>query len=172
MTDELSNFDDKPQTRPMFLTILCVITFLFSGFSIISSANQYLKADAKALEAKTEMEKSLTEMRQNPNKSDPGVKIAEKMISSMSILANPENIKKSAIASILTSVFCLIGAFLMWSLNKKGFYLYVIGTLIGIVAPFIIYGATNILAIGSSVFIAFFGIIFVILYAVNLKVMK
>lgn len=172
MSDELSTFDDKPVTRPVFLTVLCVLTFLFSGFSLITSVNQYIKADAKAAEARIAMEKAKSDIQQNPNKSEPGVKFAEKMINSMSILANPGNIKNSAVSSLLTSIFCLIGAFLMWQLNKKGFYLYVVGTLIGIVAPFMIYGATNLLAIGSSVFIAFFGIIFVILYAVNLKVMK
>jgi uncharacterized MnhB-related membrane protein len=62
----------------------------------------------------------------------------------------------------------LIGAIMMWNLRKIGFWIYVLGTVIGIVAPLIIYSGNLIGAI-SSIGIGFFGVLFVVLYAINKK---
>jgi hypothetical protein len=82
----------------------------------------------------------------------------------------PKNIENMSIANGISAILCLVGAVLMWGLDKKGFYLYVIGTLVGIIAPIMIYkGILGAVAGGG---IAFFGIIFVILYGLNLKHMR
>ena len=84
----------------------------------------------------------------------------------------PENLKKAGIAEALAALCCLAGAFLMWQLKKNGYYLYIAGTLIGIISPFVIYGSSNMMSIISSVMVGFVGIVFMILYGVNLKDMR
>ena len=94
------------------------------------------------------------------------------MVTSVTGAATAENFRKAGISDIAASVLCLTGAFLMWRLKKVGFYLYLLGTLVGVIAPFVIFGSGNLLSILTSVFVGFFGIIFLILYGLNIKYMK
>jgi hypothetical protein len=56
---------------------------------------------------------------------------------------------------------------LMWGLDKKGFWLYLAGTAVTIIAPLMIYdGIMGMAASGSA---AFIGILFSILYFLNVK---
>ena len=82
-----------------------------------------------------------------------------------------ENIRKGAIGKLLEAFFTLAGAILMWRLNRSGFYLYIIGILIGLIVPFYLFG-NDLVAVGASSFANFFGLIFISLYALNLKSMK
>jgi hypothetical protein len=79
-----------------------------------------------------------------------------------------ENIKNNSYASILSSILTVLGAILMWKLRKIGFWIYVLGTVIGVVAPVIIFPG-NIIAVILSIGLAFFGALFVVLYAINKK---
>jgi len=95
----------------------------------------------------------------------------EKMMFSLSKMLTAENIRKSAIANIISGFFTLLGAFLMWRLRRNGFYLYVAGIIIGLLVPFYLYG-NNLIAIGVSSFSSFFGLVFIALYALNLKSLR
>src|SRR5690606_27225706 len=96
-----------------------------------------------------------------------GEKIKKNVMDMMSV----EKLQNSAIGSFVAALFTLAGAFFMFRLRKTGFYLYIIGIAIGIAVPFYIY-AGNLLAIGMSAFSSFFGLIFIALYALNLKSMR
>jgi hypothetical protein len=94
-----------------------------------------------------------------------------KMMLSVSKIMTVENIRKSAIGAIISGLCTLIGALLMWRLRRAGFYLYVAGIIIGLVVPFYLYG-NNMLAIGISSFSSFFGLVFIALYALNIKSLR
>lgn len=171
MTELLQEYEQRPVGRPTFLTVLCILTFIGSGWGVIGSAIQYASAGVQAQSlsiTKDKMSKDIA--KKDPD--DKGAQFAEKMISSVSGSFTEKNIKNVAIASILGSLLCLGGAFLMWGLKKTGFYLYVAGILIGIIAPFVIFGTGNLMAVISSVGAGFIGIVFIILYGVNLKHMR
>ncbi|MBX3256913.1 MAG: hypothetical protein KF862_22440 [Chitinophagaceae bacterium] len=156
----------KPK-RPTFLTVLCILTFIGSGFGIINGTSSYLTADAAAGVAQAAMEDAREKIENES--SNPGAQIAEKMLAGASDMFTPENIKKNASFSIVASVFTLIGAILMFGLKKTGYWSYILGTLIGIVAPFVVYGGGNLLTILTSSGIAFIGVLFVVLYGLNFK---
>jgi len=162
---------EVPAVRPTFITVLCILTFIGSGWGLIGGAIQYFSADKQALSMSITKEQVATDI-QKGDKNDAGTKMAEKMVNSMSGAFTAENLKKTGIASIVGALFCLVGAFLMWQLKKNGFYLYIAGTLIGVISPFVIYGTDNLMSIISSVMVGFIGIVFIILYGVNLKHMK
>jgi len=156
----------KPQ-RPTFLTVLCILTFIGSGWGIVSGISSYITANATAGVAQAAMDDAREDI-QNES-SNAGTQMAEKMLSGVSDMLKPENIKKNALFSIVASVFTLLGGILMFGLKKTGYWVYILGTLIGIVGPFMVYGGANFVTILSSSMIAFFGVLFVILYGLNVK---
>lgn len=170
MAEVLPDYE-APAARPTFITVLCILTFIGSGWGLIGGAIQYFSADKQALSMSISKQKVATDMEKS-GKNDAGTQMAEKMVNSMSSAFTAENIKKTGIASIVGALFCLGGAFLMWQLKRNGFFLYIAGTLIGIISPIIIYGTDNLMSIITSVMVGFLGIVFVILYGVNMKHMK
>ncbi|HTN07377.1 hypothetical protein [Agriterribacter sp.] len=155
----------KP-ARPVFLTVLCILTFIGSGWGIISGITSYLSANVTSHIARAAMQDAKEKIEDEAN---TGSKFAEKILSGTSEMLQPENLKKSALFSIIASVFTLLGGVLMFGLKKAGFYSYVLGTAIGIAGPFIAFGGGNFITILSSSFIAFIGFFFVILYGLNVK---
>ncbi|MEP7110029.1 MAG: hypothetical protein ABI760_18685 [Ferruginibacter sp.] len=168
MTEVLQDYEN-PATRPTFITVLCILTFIGSGWNVISESIKYATANSQAAAISMAKEKVNSDLKRN-NDSSEGSRFAKKMMNNLS--ATPDNIRKGALSNIAAAIFCLAGAFMMWKLKRTGFYLYVAGTLIGIISPFVIFGGSNFISIISSVAIGFIGIIFVILYGVNLRYMK
>lgn len=207
------------ETRPVFLTVLCILTFIGSGWAIFSAVTAYRTAETtismfsdsvinKNMHANARIKDSIIDIP-NAGKAVPdslhnlttdslisiessvlaednldkdgvdtttasykmGKKFGEKMKKNVMDMMSVEKMKNSAMGSFTAALFTLAGAFFMFRLRKYGFFLYIIGILIGIVIPFYIYG-NNLLAIGISAFSSFFGLIFIALYALNLKSMK
>ena len=165
MTDVLTN-DSQPAKRPTFLTVLCILTFIGSGWGLISNCMGYFAASTTS--AAMSQVKSM-----NMHSGTEEGKMAENLLNTMGIsVFTEQNLKNNALANLAASVLCLIGAFLMWGLKKNGFYAYILGTLVGIIAPMALFGFGNILALGISIVIGFFGLAFCIMYGLNLKYMK
>ncbi len=156
----------KP-ARPVFLTVLCILTFIGSGWAIVSGISSYLTADTTADIVQAAMEDAKDKIDDAGGSS----KMAEKMISGASEMVKPENLKKSALFSIIAAVCTLGGAILMFTLKKTGYWLYILGTAISIAGPFYIFGG-NLISMLSTVLIGIVGIVFVILYGLNLKYLK
>ena len=139
------------------------------GYGLISQGFAYFTADKQAAVLTAARDKVNADM-EKVDENNKGADFAKKIADSMN--TSPEKIKLGAIASMAAAILCLLGAFLMWQLKKTGFYAYVAGTLIGVISPFVIFGTANFMAIISSVMIGFIGLIFVILYGVNLRHMR
>ncbi len=167
----VTNDQQTPVGRPTFLTVLCILTFIGSGWGVISSTMGYFAANSQAAVVETARKNADESLKNAAAGNESYSKIAEQMTNSLSFLS-PENLKNSALAGIGGAILCLLGAFMMWKLKKTGFYSYVAGTLVGIIAPIMIFGMGNIFALGTTIFVSFFGILFVVLYGLNLKYMK
>ena len=154
--------------RPTFLTVLCILTFIGSTWGIISNVRQYLTANTASALVSKAIEDSKTEIQKS---GDEGSKTAESIMNSVNDALNPANLKKLAIYGGIASVLTLLGAFLMFQLKKNGFYIYVLGTLVGIVGTFMVFGG-NLIGMITGSAMSFFGILFVILYGLNLKHLK
>jgi hypothetical protein len=171
MESNLNEFEQEPRLRPTLLTVLCILTFIGSGWLIVTNVWSYSTApqtvrifssEAKRYDDSTLQKDSV--MRGHKNQSLFG----EKMMSSVSKIMTVENLRKSAIGAIISGLCTLLGALLMWRLRRNGFYLYIMGIIVGLVVPFYLYG-NNLLAIGVSAFSSFFGLVFIALYALNIK---
>jgi hypothetical protein len=170
LTQDLQEFETLPPQRPQFLKVLCILTFIGSCYFILTSAITYFNADRTAsamVDAQTKMHDKMNKKSNDPE----GNGFASKVMNNMAVMANPENLRKQSIGNIIGSLLCLFGALLMWRLNRIGFYIYVLGTIIGIIVPFYVYG-NNFLTALSVGFVSFIGLLFIIFYAMNLKSMK
>ena len=155
--------------RPLFLKVLCILTFIGSGYGIINSAFTYFKANDIA----NIMVETQEKMNNDPKKDRDAEskKIVDNVANNLTQMTSPANLRKAAIGSFITSILCLIGALLMWKLRRPGFYIYTLGTLLSIIIPFYMFGS-NLITNLSGGFMGFIGILFVIFYAMNLKSMK
>ncbi len=171
MNQNVQDFEITPSPRPVFLKVLCILTFIGSGYGIINSAITYFKADDIAnivTQVKAKMDNDLHRKNaRNPEK----INFLSNIMNSASVLSTPENLRKTAIGNCITSVLCLLGAVLMWNLRRTGFYIYTVGTIISILLPFYLFGS-NFLTNISAGFLGFIGILFIIFYAMNIKSMK
>lgn len=179
--------DSVQRVRPTFLTVLCILTFLGSGYSLISNIGGYFTAETAAksmqlvssqtkisIDSTNKVADSLGAATDSISKApaNKGEAFAQNLLDSMTNIFTVENIKKSSTYSAVAALLCLVGAILMWQLKRPGFFMYVGGTLLGIAGPIAVFGAGNLLAIMSTVLVGFIGLIFVVLYAVNLKHMR
>ncbi len=172
MESGLNGFDEEEHARPTLLMVLCILTFIGSSWLIVSNIWAYTTADKTA---------QMISSMKNLNKNDSTVVanaankkralFGEKMMLSFSKVVSADNIRKSAIGTIISAIITLLGAILMWRFKRSGFYLYISGTLIGILVPFYLYGI-NVMSIGISFFSGFFGLIFIALYALNIKSLR
>lgn len=155
----------KPK-RTTFLTVLCILTFLGSGYGIFSGIIAYKGAPKFASEAKAQMEKNRQQSKgKNTNPQ------AQKWMNDSAVFFDAEKVKKNSIAGIACNLITFVGAFLMFRMNKTGFLVYVLGTIAGVAAPLFIFG-NNSLAGFLAYIPGFFGLVFIIMYAFNLRDMK
>ncbi|HTB53434.1 MAG TPA: hypothetical protein VK718_11735 [Ferruginibacter sp.] len=152
--------------RPIFIVVICILSFIMNGFSFCNNLSVFTNP-------KEETTMLLTEIQQQqqaiPKTTDSVTR--DRLINMFTSLAstiNNEAIKKLCLASVAAAFICLMGTSLMWRRKKSGIHFFIVGTLVGIVAPFLLFGGN-----GVSLFIAgimnFFWLIFVVLFAVNLK---
>jgi hypothetical protein len=172
MSENIFENEVIPPVRPVFLKVLCMLTFIGSGYNIINSAITYFNADTIAkvfVDVKTKMDHDVS--KEKKAKDSTEINMVTNIMKNASAISTPESLRKTAIGNFVTSIMCLSGAILMWRLRRIGFYLYVLGTIIGIILPFYLFGS-NFLTNLSAGFMGFIGILFVIFYAMNLKSMK
>lgn len=140
-------------TRPAFLKVLCILTWVGSGMGLISGLMSILGPAASY---------------QNVDFGDASLNgVMEKM-------------KMIQYAGLACTVLCILGSVMMWQLKKAGFFIYLIGELAPIVLSFIILGSltstggaiTGGIAAAAGVIGAIFPVAFVIMYAANLKHLK
>jgi membrane associated rhomboid family serine protease len=156
---------ESTNLRPTFLTVLCVLTFIYSGFEIYNAVTSYTSAEMAVGVAKDAMDEA-----QDQIEAEDVPDFVGKLLGSVSEGLTVENMRNSAMASGIGNILTLLGAILMWGLNKKGYFTYIAGNIVLVLAPLFIYEGF-VGAAGSSG-AAFIAILFGVLYGLNLKHMS
>ncbi len=154
--------------RPTFLTVLCIITFIVSGWTLIQGVRALFSENTFD---QASFEQSMEQAAQAMGGADAkSQEMVESMMSAAneSMQAGMENATTLAIVGILASVLSILGAYLMFTLKKSGYYTYIGAKVIGVIVPLAIMGV-NLVTGFMYGFIALIGIIFIILYGVNRK---
>ncbi len=152
--------------RPQFLTILCILTFIGSSYGIYQAVSNYTAANVAVGVAQDAFENIGDQIDEQANNEEEA-EMANKIIDSVTKGMTEDNVKQNAIAALISNILTLLGAILMWGLNKKGYILYVIGVVVMIFAPMFIFGGFMGAAAGAVY--AFVGILFSVLYGLNMK---
>lgn len=115
-----TNDGTEPTKRPVFLKVLCILTFISAGAACLFSLMMPLAAD------------TIVEYMQNSPGYDE-IKMAEQM----KLLNAGWNYYAPSFLLALTS---LVGAILMWNLKKIGFHLYAAANLALLFLPMLLLG--------------------------------
>ena len=145
MNPEIISGNEAPK-RPVFLTVLCILTFVAGGIEFIS-----------ALFTPVFAEQIIELFKSAPNYDEVA------MSEAITILR--AGWTYYLIRAVLT-LGSLSGAILMWKLKKTGFHIYALSNLIALFVPMLMFS----IAIGwSSILVT---ACFIALYALHLKHMK
>ena len=140
---------EKP-VRPTFLTVLCILTFIGSGWGLINNLFQLVMFTPERLVAQ----------------------ISSIMSSSLEVLQTTIMHGKAIYSlAALCAVISLIGAFMMYKLKRNGFYLYAIAQ-IGQLFILPIYSGWNSVVLISMAMSGFLALVFIILYGLNYSKLK
>ena len=150
-----------PTPRPALLTVLCVLTFIGSGIGLFSNIMGMFMAPFLDMIEPHIFEDALREIQNTPHEAF----MKELLDIVMRAFDNAFSI--SLYKSILFST-SLTGAILMFRMKKVGFYIYCLAQLALMFASPIFIG-WNIISSISIFTSGFFVILFIALYAVNVK---
>ena len=150
--------------RPGLLSFVCILTFICSGWGIVDSFLDYASAGFVSEAASEALDKANEQL--NSQDYIPG--FVSTLLGDISQKLSPGNIRKMSVFEFFANILTLAGAVLMWNLKKTGFWSYVAGTFLLTIAPILLFGA-GLIGIAASGFAAFFGVIFIVLYAIHLK---
>jgi hypothetical protein len=171
MPQTLYEFETEPEQRPSFLTWLCILTFIGSGWALISCIWTYYYAPKTEFVFSENMKKDSISQKDTVSLHRNHSPLEGKVKASFSKILDVENIRKVSIGGFIAALLTLTGAILMWKLRRNGFYIYVLGVIFGILVPFYVFG-NDLIAVGATSFANFFGLVFIALYALNLKSMR
>jgi len=162
--------------RSTMLTVLCILSFVGSGFGIIGGAFNLTSMRAKnmqQMQEKMQQDKAKLQekMAQEKNKKNSS-KLAIKMMEASADMADPVKMKTAGILNLICSCITILGAILMWKRNRLGFYLYVVGSVAFIGVYAYVFGLDNFISFMTIIFNSFVSVVFIILYAMCLKEMN
>lgn len=168
MSDVLDQtYEQGPAKRPMFLQVLCILTFVSCGLSFISDIYGLLTAKQQE-----ESLKMMMRVQQNTEMPEMFGDMQSGLAKMMEWTATAHYL------SLGNVLICFVGAMLMWRLKKMGYFVYIFGQILPFISLVGMYSAVqDVPLLGFSmiiggVFVAIFAIAFIIMYGVNLKHMR
>ena len=154
---------------PTFLTVLCIITFIVSGIWFLSSFFGALTYDQLAQEEALEVaivsfEESLSQQPDNP--------LGDNVLDAVIEMGQDNLIHHTLInwSTVLSTLLSLVGAYLMFTMKKIGFHVYLVSKIVGLIPLTVI--SFNLMVGETYITFGIFTIAFLVMYAVNLKHMK
>lgn len=170
--DQFTN-DIAPQKRSNLLTATCILTWICCAFMFLSTvAGIFTNTPEKQAEQVEQMRKFSPEA-------------ADKMEAAFANQGSASQIVNMGLSLVALGLSSL-GAYMMWQLKKKGFFIYLAGEILPYIGMLLVgqegmAALTSINAPGVSgstiamimiVLMLVFDAVFAIMYAVNLKYMK
>lgn len=170
-TDSTTDFMQESK-RPDFLSVICILTWVLCGILFIFSVLGILSNPSPE-----EQYEQIEEIRKH------SAVAADRMEEALAEQTTGGKLLNTALSLVALGLSAL-GAYLMWQLKKRGFFVYLAGELLPYLG-FAFGGAKAIGAMGASFkmsenatlgvvigIMLFFDAVFIVMYALNLKHMK
>lgn len=148
--DQLVNEQPK---RPQFLTILCILSFIWSGFILLClflglCFSKFIFNTAESI---------LDGAESMPTMSEPQLKAMQTLVD-----FGPQKFAAGIAVAIIIYMTSLLGVFKMWRLQKWGFYIYASVNGLGVSYDLI----------SGSYFMVAITLAFIVMYFSNLRYLK
>lgn len=170
-SSELNITEEKK--RPNFLTVICILSFVGCGLVFLTSIYSLIHNTPENIE------KSIEQVRQIKPE------MADQMEQNMLMMQESTYAKIAPYLSFVYLLLSFLGVLMMWKLNRKGFYIYIAGELLPYV-PALFMGKEMMAMMGggmnsgfmqtmitvAAVLVILFDLVFIGMYAANLKYMK
>ena len=144
MSDELDVAEIEESTkRPKFLTVLCILSFVSTGFGLLFGLINMVmgpSSEEELLNAKVDMTNSISEMESVG--MDSIVELMNKL-QKMSEEIN-DHFYLASFLTVLTIGLGLYGVLKMWKGFKIGFHIYIVYCLLSIGAMYVYVSPENI----------------------------
>ncbi len=168
MTDSLDVYNENggKKSRPGFLTVLGILSFITIGANILITIVQFATgrpSEDAVLEQRVELTKVVNEMH------DTGMDSFAKFFE-QAIALNEEinaNFYLALTVSLITYLVGLIGVIFMWKAKRLGFHLYIFYCLLALGGIYIYASAANVSSL-SLILGGVFSAIFIFMYSRNL----
>ena len=167
--DNTIKIDQKPK-RSQFLKVLCILTFVFTGFSFLTSIIGLFSGPASPemmTQQHVQMAQQITQLQEVHAESF--VFMFQQLQQMMDDVNNHFYFAISM--KIIWVIIGAFGAFQMWNGKKIGFHIYIIYSLLEIAQMYLFTSPRNIPILVIGYYIVISGI-FIILYSRNLKELK
>lgn len=151
--------------RPTFLTVLCFLTFMSAVSGLWTQSERLWNPGITADKTRETFEAVRENLDRQDNTAE--TKTMDKMFEAVIEQTTAENIKTGAIIMLIFESLSLYAAYLMWNLQRKGYYLYLGGMAVAFAAPLLMIGGW--MGVITAMAGVFFSIFMAILYAFNLK---
>jgi hypothetical protein len=162
-TANKENWLEEPKKLPSMLNVLTILTFISNGLGFISAFYSYFSAPSnydKVVQAQDKMDQ-MPDIVKNMMGPDP-VGNARKML---------DNRLPIMLLTLVGALLCFYGALQMRKLKKTGFTIYILGDIVPFIGLFVFIGASMLTGF-TGIFGILITLVFVILYATQLKYMK
>ncbi|AFK03844.1 hypothetical protein Emtol_2708 [Emticicia oligotrophica DSM 17448] len=157
--------ENTGSVRPTLLTILCVLTLIWNAYKFYGAIPNTFTPE-KVMESKEQANEMMMDMF-SKYMSEKDIEKVEESQAETEKMFQRDNLVLAGGVNLISSLLIMLGAIWMWGLRKKGFWVYIAGNVVGILAPIVIFGGSIGWSIGIMSLIA--SAIFTGLYAINLK---
>jgi hypothetical protein len=156
--------------RSQFLKVLCILSFVMCGLSFLSGIWGIYQSTPEAMQKNIEQVRSV-----NPE-------MADQMENQLIEMQDNAYSKIAPYLALVYTLLSFLGVMMMWNLVKKGFYIYAIAEILPYTG-FVLMGKNSLsmmgppggsgaaIAMGVMIFMVIIDLVFVALYAKNLKEM-
>lgn len=162
-------FEENQIKRPVLLTVICILTFIGSGWGVLYNLFSLFRAGG--VEANFHMEQYSMMAGELENQGAPAF-LHNLLNSSMEMIqAGFVHAREIAVINLVLGVMSVLGAILMFQLKRLGFYLY---TAVQILLLFVssYFVGFSIVVVLQMLFSGIVSFVFIILYGLNLKYMQ
>jgi len=150
--------------RPLFLPILCVLTFFGSVTGLVFNSLGYFNAETLVNRIASKGSNSRLRVLDysDGDLSNPSIRIGNITVA---------NYKKFSIGGAVSCILSLIGSVLMFRGKRNGFYALVLGVFFNLISLFLLFG-DNFGAMGLSMLANLLGLVMVVLFSLHLKYLE
>jgi len=160
-TTAFDNFMNQPK-RSQFLTVLCVLSFIMCGVSLITGLLNIYQSQPDVMQKRIEQVRTVD------------ASLASQMEDQFIASQSNEFMKVYPYLNLIFLLLSFVGVMMMWNLKKKGFYIYSIAEILPYSSMFFLdKNAMTIPGLPASAFASIMGtmvivdVLFVFLYFRN-----